>query len=73
MLVALMGGGLRYPVLSAGLGVAWCVTRVGYMRGYCRPDKENGSGRVPWVYLGALIELGLMGMSGLAGWKTVMG
>ena len=73
MLVSLMVGGLRYPVVSAAVGAAWCVVRVGYVRGYCRADRENGSGRKAWVYVGSLLELGLMGMSGLVGWKTVMG
>ena len=73
MLVGLMVGGLRYPVISAAIGAAWCVTRVGYTWGYCRADRENGSGRVRWVMVGSLLELGLMGLSGFVGWKTVMG
>ena len=72
MLVGLMIGGLRYPVLSAGLGVAWCLARLGYMRGYCRADRENGSGRVPWFVMGFLTHLGFIGMGGLAGLMTVM-
>ena len=71
MLVALMVGGLRYPVLSAGLGVAWCVSRVGYTLGYCRADKQHGSGRVAFVITGTLIEFAMMGMSGVAGWMLV--
>lgn len=67
-----MIGGLRYPVLSAGLGTAWCVARVGYAWGYCRADKENGSGRVRFVAVASLIELVMMGISGVAGYKMVM-
>lgn len=67
-----MVGGLRYPVLSAGLGAAWCVTRVGYTWGYCRADKEKGSGRYRFVIVATLIEIVMMGMSGFAGYKMVM-
>ena len=73
MLVGLMVGGLRYPVISAAMGAAWCVARVGYAWGYCRADRENGSGRVRWVLASSLLEVGLMGLSGFVGWRTVMG
>lgn len=67
-----MVGGLRYPVLSAGLGAAWCVARVGYAWGYCRADKENGSGRVRFIEVASLIEVVMTGMSGFAGYKMVL-
>ena len=67
-----MVGGLRYPVLSAGLGAAWCVTRVGYTWGYCRADKEKGSGRLTFNYVASLIEIVMMGLSGFVGYKVVM-
>jgi len=73
MLVGLMVGGLRYPVVSAVVGAAWCAARVGYMRGYCRRDREEGRGRLGWVVVGSLLEVGLMGLSGVVGWRVVMG
>ncbi|KAM0794098.1 hypothetical protein BDR22DRAFT_788917, partial [Usnea florida] len=38
MLVGLLVGGLRYPVISACVGTAWCVSRVAYAVGYTRRD-----------------------------------
>ena len=67
-----MVGGLRYPVLSAGLGAAWCVARVGYTWGYCRADKEKGSGRVRFVAVASFIEIVMTGLSGFVGYKMVM-
>ena len=67
-----MVGGLRYPVLSAGLGAAWCVTRVGYAWGYCRADKEKGSGRIMFFEVAALIQFAMVGLSGFTGYKMVM-
>ena len=71
--MGLMIGGLRYPVVSSVVGVLWCGARVGYMRGYCRGDREEGKGRLRWVVVGSLLEAGLMGLSGVVGWRVVMG
>ena len=43
-LSGLLIGGLKYPMVSAGLGAAWCVARVMYTLGYTS-DKPDGSGR----------------------------
>ncbi|MCJ1257993.1 hypothetical protein MMC24_005821 [Lignoscripta atroalba] len=51
VLISLLIAGLKYPVLSAGLGVAWCVGRLMYAWGYSRKGKdgkgvEGGKGRL---------------------------
>ncbi|KAL2047205.1 hypothetical protein N7G274_001224 [Stereocaulon virgatum] len=71
-LVGLLVGGVRYPVISASLGVAWCVSRVLYTWGYCRADKTDGSGRLVGA-VGNLFELGLLVLSGMTGWGLMMG
>ena len=45
-------------MVSAGLGVAWCVARVMYAMGYTTESKPNGSGRRlgTWFYVPELGE-----------------
>ena len=60
------------PVVSASLGAAWCVSRILYTWGYCRRDKENGSGRRIGS-LQSLFEFALLGLSGMTGYQLLMG
>ena len=71
-LVTLLVAGIRYPVLSAGLGVAWGVARVMYGLGYMRKDKKGGMGRYAGIWHSPILVI-LAGMSGLAGWGVVVG
>ncbi|KAF2228904.1 membrane-associated proteins in eicosanoid and glutathione metabolism [Viridothelium virens] len=45
LLISLLIAGLRWPLVSAGLGAAWSVSRVLYSVGYTDETKERGSGR----------------------------
>lgn len=71
-LVQLLVAGLAFPQWSAGLGVAWCVARLMYARGYVREKQDGGKGRYSgiWWYIP---HLGLMGMAGVSAWRMVMG
>ena len=51
-------GGLKYPEISAGLGVVYLVSRVAYTMGYVRPVRDGGRGR----YNGATQYLGKVGL-----------
>lgn len=44
-LISLLIAGLRYPVASAAMGLAWCVARIMYAVGYVNGKKEEGKGR----------------------------
>ncbi|MCJ1287006.1 hypothetical protein MMC26_006353 [Xylographa opegraphella] len=69
-LVTLLVSGLKYPVLSAGMGAFWVVCRVFYAIGYTRPQMEGGKGR----YWGAgyyIPTFALLVMSGMTGWSMV--
>lgn len=55
------------------MGTAWCVGRVAYTIGYCRRDKENGSGRRIGSLPSSLIEFAMLIMSGMTGYRMVMG
>lgn len=70
LLAGLLIAGLKYPLLSAGMGVAWCVARVMYAVGYVSPQKEGGKGRLvgSWFWLP---QMGLGVMSGLVGWSML--
>lgn len=72
MLVALLIGGLKYPVISSCVGTVWCASRVAYTIGYCRKDKSDGSGRRIGTG-GSLMELALIVMSGMTGYQMIMG
>jgi hypothetical protein len=61
------------PIVSALMGTAWCVGRVAYTIGYCRRDKENGSGRRIGSLPSSLIEFAMLIMSGMTGYRMVMG
>lgn len=66
--IALLIAGLRYPRLSAVLGVGWIIGRIIFTLGYTRPDKENGSGRV----MGFVIQFPMqITLWGLAAWTGV--
>ncbi|KAI9711978.1 MAG: hypothetical protein M1820_001686 [Bogoriella megaspora] len=45
VVIAMMIGGLKFPVLSAGLGAAWTFSRFLYTVGYTNASKPNGKGR----------------------------
>ncbi|KAF6225050.1 hypothetical protein HO133_010245 [Letharia lupina] len=72
MLVGLLIGGLKYPVVSAAIGTAWCASRVAYTIGYCRKDKSDGSGRQIGV-ASSFLEMALMVMSGMTGYQMITG
>ena len=60
------------PLVSAGLGMGWCVSRIFYTFGYVNKNKSDGSGRaigLPFF----LFEFALVGLSGLSGYQMVMG
>ena len=69
-LVTLLVSGLKYPVLSAGMGAFWVVCRVFYAVGYTRPNYEGGKGRY-WGIGYYIPTLALMVMSGMTGWGMV--
>jgi glutathione S-transferase len=71
MLVGLLVGGVFYPRTAAGLGVAWCISRVVYAIGYTRPDKENGRGRSAGSIF-VLFQLGLVGLMGKSAFDLVL-
>lgn len=70
-LTALLIAGLRYPVVSAGMGFAWCIARVMYAFGYVSGVPGQGMGRQigGWFYFP---EFGLIGMAAWTGWKMAM-
>ena len=45
VLAAILIAGLKYPLISAGLGAAWTVNRFFFMTGYTNAKKSDGSGR----------------------------
>jgi len=66
MLVA----GLKYPVVAAGLGVFWSISRIMYAVGYTNINKKAGSGR----YIGSgqfIAFLGLLGLTIKTGWDML--
>ncbi|MDI1488920.1 MAG: hypothetical protein OHK93_008197 [Ramalina farinacea] len=72
-LVGLVGGGLQYPLLSAGMGGVWLAARIMYNIGYTRADKEKGSGRNPAGSIAYLPELGLHILTGMTAYSMIMG
>ncbi|KAF2864760.1 hypothetical protein BDV95DRAFT_632726 [Massariosphaeria phaeospora] len=67
---ALLIGGLRFPLLSAGLGAFWAVNRVAYAVGYTS-GKEGGKGR--YVGIGWLLaHYVLVGVAGKSAWDLAM-
>ncbi|KAL9097504.1 MAG: hypothetical protein Q9165_000400 [Trypethelium subeluteriae] len=50
LLISLLIAGLRWPLVSAGLGVAWSVSRVLYSLGYTDETKERGRGRYVGIW-----------------------
>lgn len=65
--IALLIAGLRYPKLSSMLGVGWMIGRVIFTLGYCRPDKENGAGRVPGFVIQFPMQITLWGLAAWTG------
>ena len=63
---------LTDPVVSAGLGVAWSVSRIVYTLGYCREDYENGRGRSLGAGSSTLILFALIGLGGATGYQMIM-
>ena len=61
------------PVVSACMGAAWCAGRVVYTIGYCRRDKERGSGRRFGATSSNLIEFAMIVVSGMTGYQMLMG
>lgn len=70
-LAAILISGLRYPRVSAGLGLLWSVNRVLYAIGYTN-GKPGGKGR----YIGILWAIAhhvLVGYAGWTAWKLSFG
>ena len=67
-LVAMLIGGLEYPVASAAIGTAWSVCRIIYAIGYTRPPASgNLSGQ--WAGAGAwTAQFVLYGLAGKFGY-----
>ena len=61
------------PVISAGVGVAWSVSRVVYTLGYCSTNYENGRGRAAGAIGSFLATFALMGLGGFTSYKMIMG
>ncbi|RFU26685.1 Glutathione transferase/Glutathione peroxidase/Peroxidase, partial [Scytalidium lignicola] len=61
LLGALLIAGVKFPLISAGLGVFWSVSRYMYMVGYST-GAENGKGRYRGIYF-YLAQLGLIGLA----------
>ncbi|KAL6716874.1 hypothetical protein ACLMJK_004786 [Lecanora helva] len=72
MLVGLVIGGLKYPVISATMGAAWCASSVLYTIGYCRKDRTEGKGRVVPGEVASVIEAVMIIMSGVTGYQILM-
>lgn len=70
MIIPLLIGGLRYPVLSAGLGLAWCIARVMYTLGYVKGKTPAGRAAGNWFWLA---EFGLQGTAVWTSWQLLSG
>lgn len=64
--------GLKYPMTSSVLGVAWCVNRVIYAVGYTRADQQDGKGRLKGIGY-AFCQLGLFLLTGWTGFSVLNG
>jgi len=63
-LTGLLIGGLKYPIVSAGLGIAWCVARVMYALGY---TSNRGRSIGTWFWGPELGEIGEAVQTGIGG------
>ena len=72
MVLPLLIAGLRYPMLSAGLGMAWCVGRVMYALGYVKGTKDQGRSRMVGSWF-LLAEVALQGMAAIISWQILSG
>ena len=71
--VRLIYGNAIDPIISASLGVAWCLMRIVYTVGYCRKDKEEGRGRLLGARTSPLIELVMIITGGMTAYQMLMG
>ena len=60
------------PVVSSCIGTAWCVSRVAYTIGYCREDRDDGTGRRIGLSF-FLFEMALTIMAGMTSYQMIMG
>ncbi|KJY02158.1 hypothetical protein TI39_contig96g00001, partial [Zymoseptoria brevis] len=67
VVMAMLISGLKWPVVTAGLGVTWIVGRIVYQIGYTSKTAENGKGRLPGYILGAIPQLALYVMAAWTG------
>ena len=72
VVIPMLIAGLRYPLLSAAAGVAWCIARVMYTLGYVKNKKKQGRGRTVGVWYVAP-ELLLQGAAAWTGWQMLSG
>jgi len=70
LLGSLLLAGIRFPITSAIMGVAWSVCRYLYMAGYSE-GAEHGKGRYRGIYY-AVFQTGLLLLSAYAGVTMVM-
>ena len=61
--------GIKYPIVAASLGVAWCVARVAYAVGYSTGDPMK---RAPGSLAAGLVYLALIGGTVFAGYQLAM-
>ncbi|KAK3718533.1 hypothetical protein LTR37_005037 [Vermiconidia calcicola] len=65
--IAMLLTGLRYPIATTVMGVAWSVGRLVYALGYTKKDGSDGKGRL----YGSFFWLPQFALFGLAGWCGV--
>ncbi len=70
-LAALLITGLKYPVVTAGLGALWSVSRVLYAIGYTNTADTGGKGRYNGG-LGLIVQYALPLVSGWVAWNFAM-
>ena len=68
--IAMLISGLRYPITTASMGVAWSIFRVLYAVGYTRSDKTDATGRLIGIPH-SFIQLGLYFMMAWTGYQMV--
>jgi glutathione S-transferase len=70
---SLLIAGLQFPIIAAGCGLGWTLSRMAYMWGYSNSKLGTaGKGRYNGVSFW-MFELGLLGMAVATGVKMIMG
>ncbi|KAH8909048.1 MAPEG family protein [Coniochaeta sp. PMI_546] len=66
--VSLLVAGLRFPVVAAGMGAAWSVSRMLYAYGYAG---QGPKGREAGAITSRLLDIGLAGMAVFTSYKFI--